>query len=430
MKIEDHEVDFHDVSLLPDQRSVMFVTHQSAPETGDWIEDSSIIVLRDGARQVIRLEEGVLSPASPIYSQGHLLYEREDAAAGLWAVPFSPERLETTGAPFLLVAGGRRPSVAEDGTLAYLPGASAEGVEPIQLVWVDREGRQLGDLGPARRMSHYFDLSPDGRHVLISAFTDPGEADVWVLGTDGNRSYPLTRDPGVEGFGNWSADGRDVYYLRTPQSCGGSSCIEAVSLRADGSGEETVIDAAGFFPHPSPDGKSLLYSVMIGGSDGGIALVERPMDGSGAHRRLFQDSRQRFFSRFSPDGRFMAYVSEHLDGRHVMISTYPDLAETIQVSDDRGEWPVWDPAGDKLYFVRRYDVLEVELTLEPNLRAGPPRKLFSLQEYAFDTSFGSTPHFDVDADGERFLVTRVDLANKASRGIVVVQNWVAEYEDP
>ena len=91
---------------------------------------------------------------------------------------------------------------------------------------------------------------------------------------------------------------------------------------------------------------------------------------------------------------------------------------------------MWHPDGDRIYFVENFDVMEVELTLEPNLRAGQPRRLFALQEYAFQAEFGGTPFFDVGADGERFLTTRVDPRERASRGIVVVQNWVAEYTDP
>ena len=101
------EVDFHDVSVLPDQSSVMFVNHQVNPETGDWLKDSTLIVLRDGKRHEVVIDPGIVTIGTPVYSRGYLLYHRESSGQGLWAAPFSPVDLEVTGPPVPVGCGCR-----------------------------------------------------------------------------------------------------------------------------------------------------------------------------------------------------------------------------------------------------------------------------------------------------------------------------------
>ena len=93
------------------------------------------------------------------------------------------------------------PASPDDGTLTYLPGLSdgASDIETIQLMWVDRNGVELGAVGPPRKQSHYFDLSPDGMKVVVSVGDNEDEADLWVYSADGAGSYQLTSDPGFEG---------------------------------------------------------------------------------------------------------------------------------------------------------------------------------------------------------------------------------------
>ena len=99
---------------------------------------------------------------------------------------------------------------------------------------------------------------------------------------------------------------------------------------------------------------------------------------------------------------------------------------------DGGEWPQWNASSDRIYFVQGLDVMEVELSNNPALQLSRPTKLFTLQNHKFDGGqLGGTPLFAVTGDGERFIVPRVDpSAQQETRGIVVVQNWVAEFENP
>ena len=124
------ETDFHEIGALPDNRGLIFTVHRRNRQT------DMIAVLSGGTRKVL-LEIPGESLRYPIYSPtGHLLYQRETTNPGIWAVPFSLQRLETTGAPMLVVPRGRTPSLASDGTLAFVRSDEA----PVDLVRVSRSG--------------------------------------------------------------------------------------------------------------------------------------------------------------------------------------------------------------------------------------------------------------------------------------------------
>ena len=65
---------------------------------------------------------------------GHLLYHRETTTPGIWAVPFSLERLETTGTPFLVATQGSWPAVGSNGVMVY---ARSELTGLEDLAWLD-----------------------------------------------------------------------------------------------------------------------------------------------------------------------------------------------------------------------------------------------------------------------------------------------------
>ncbi len=95
--------------------------------------DTISVVSGGRHKPVLRLEGEYLD--SPVYSRtGHLLYQRETTTPGIWAVPFSLEKLEVTGSPFLVVPQGSWPSTGSNGILVYAD-SELSGLE--ELVWLD-----------------------------------------------------------------------------------------------------------------------------------------------------------------------------------------------------------------------------------------------------------------------------------------------------
>ena len=111
---------------------------------------------------------------NPVYaSSGHVIYD--SAAAGIWAIPFSVDTMRATGDPFPISENGTEPSIALDGTLVYLEGAVASGL--TGLVWRDREGKRLGEIGEPHAIQIGAPaLSPDGSRVAVQA----RNYDLWI----------------------------------------------------------------------------------------------------------------------------------------------------------------------------------------------------------------------------------------------------------
>ena len=139
----------------------------------------SVASLSTGERRV--LVEGSGNPR--FASSGHLVFPREGL---LMAVPLDLERLDTVGAPVVVlegVASLERPALfdlADDGTLAYVPG-------PIQtrladtLVKVDREG-VAEPLTATSKGYRYPRVSPDGRRISFHSASVRGERpNIWSL---------------------------------------------------------------------------------------------------------------------------------------------------------------------------------------------------------------------------------------------------------
>ncbi len=104
--------------------------------------------------------EGLIETYSP---SGHILHRRGFEDNTLWALPFSVEKMAAAGDPFPLTQGARA-SVADDGTLVYFEDVKGR---LQQLVWRDRAGRKLGEIGQPQTTIFLPSLSPDGRYVGV-----------------------------------------------------------------------------------------------------------------------------------------------------------------------------------------------------------------------------------------------------------------------
>jgi hypothetical protein len=120
-----------------------------------------------GHRVLADLSSVAYAPPASSGVRAYLLFRRENT---LMAQPFDEESLQPMGDPFTVAGdlGSRAAglvtlaSVAEDGTLVYLAGASSTS----QLTWFDRTGQELGKVGP-QTFQFGVALSPDGRTVAI-----------------------------------------------------------------------------------------------------------------------------------------------------------------------------------------------------------------------------------------------------------------------
>jgi len=127
--------------------------------------------------------------------------------------------------------------------------------------------------------------------------------------------------------------------------------------------------------------------------------------------------------RFSPDGHWMAYVSDESGRWEVYVQPYPGPGGRWQISTEGGVEPVWNPSGRELFYRSGNRMMAVPVTLAAGFAAGKPEALF---EGPWLRTPRTLPNYDVSGDGKRFLVLKADDQDESAPEIVVVQNWYEE----
>lgn len=160
--------------------------------------------------------------------------------------------------------------------------------------------------------SYWHGWSPDGRTLVYCAERND-ELDVYTIPVEGGEERRLTTAAGLDDGPEYSADGRFIYFN---SERGGS--MQIWRMQADGSEQEPVTadDFNNWFPHPSPDGRSLVmlsYDKSVAG---------HPEDKDVTLRLLTLESKQtKVLARvlggqgtinvpcWSPDSRRIAFVT-------------------------------------------------------------------------------------------------------------------------
>jgi hypothetical protein len=382
-------------------------------------------------------------------SDGHLLFTRDGS---LMAQPFDLRRGEAAGEPVSLGQGmislGRSPgprpfSASMTGILAYRTGGSAEYDGTItQLTWFDRKGQMLAAAGD-RGLYNSVDLSPDGTRVAFSRVSPEtaggrsGRAtyEIWVYDFARGDSTRLT-SPGSDWLATWSSDGRRIIF----SSDRSGSAVNIYRKAAGGAGSEDVVFSSNEDKSAqdwSRDGKFLLYSVTMNGRRGFFSgashdlwvLPLTPVNPSGNQPEPYLKTEfNETQGRFSPDGRFVAYVSDASGRNEVYVQPFPRASDAKKtISTAGGISPRWRRDGKELYYISADSkMMAVEVSTSPIFTAGTPKPLFQAPIWGGGT-FHNVTRYDVTADGKRFLINSVtgDAATSAPAPITIVLNWTA-----
>jgi Tol biopolymer transport system component len=413
LKIDtEKETDFHQPSWLPDGSGLLFASHTQGGRP-DKLELSA------GGKRKVLLEIPTQDIWFPVYSPtGHILYRRQPSNAGIWALPFSLADHEVTGEPFLIAPEGDVPSVSTDGTLVHVKGSASR---TTQLIWVDRAGKELGPIGPPQDQWPFPELSPDGEHVAVIAQENEVN-DIWIHDVERGTRTRLSADTPASTLVSWSPDGTRIVFGE-----GGNIPQELKLKSTDGSGEARSI-GKGWGPAFSPDGRYVLYGTLEAGGDWNVHYVD--LRGDGKPVALTKEAGIQIAGRLSPDGRYFAYSSDESGASEVYVKRFPGGEGKWQVSVGGGNWPRWNRKGNRLYYVNDLDLMEVDVTYEPNLRLGVPRRLFTRKPLGWILIFGWPPGFDVSPADDRFVIARSLAEKPETSGILVVENWLADFTRP
>jgi Tol biopolymer transport system component len=395
------ELHFHTAHALPSARGVLYVVHREEGE--DTLE-----LFADGKRKVLLQAPGQ-SIHDPVYSPtGHILFAREPVNEGVWALPFSLERLEATGTAYLIEAGLGTPSVSTTGTFLNLP---APTTVPTRLQWHARDGTRLETIGEAALFEPFPELSPDGTQIAISER---------VSGTWGLSVIDIVRGTRMRlAVGErvsspaWAPDGRSILYSASP-----AGSADPVIRRAwlDGSPTENLETGL----RPVSRGGSRYFFDRFKKSDFDVLIGT--LDRTAPTETFVGGATADVEPQPSPDGRLVAYMSMPsivVGNPEVVLKRYPATDARWQVSSGGGSHPRWSAKGDRVYYITADGLYEVEVTTSgETLMLSRPRRLFARR--APLTEIGPDG-FDVARDGRILLLEQV--ASSTERLVHVVVNW-------
>jgi Tol biopolymer transport system component len=235
---------------------------------------------------------------------------------------------------------------------------------------------------------------------------------IWTIDLVRGTISPLTSEDIDVSDSVWSPDGKSTAYR---VNRGGEG---EVRIRDLASGREVVVMRSDGLPGPvewSPDGTSLICAQGMTG----LRLWIAPVAGEGKPRLLLNETVLRQI-RFSPDGRFFAYVSAESGENEVYLRRYPPTGERWQISQGGGVEPYWPRDGKEFFYITPdRKVTSVSIRTTPSVEIGKPQPLF-----AAPTVFGKFTRstYVVTRDGERFLFSvPVDHSRPT---ITLIQNAV------
>jgi Tol biopolymer transport system component len=399
--------------FLPDGRHFLYVALSNQPE-----HDKTIYVgsLESPADRRVLLTADTHAVYSP---PGYLLFLR---GSTLFAQPFDADGLRLAGEPVPIAEGiDRGPgargafSVSRDGKLAY------RGIGDTRLMWVDRSGGVPQTIGPPGYYANPA-LSPDGQRAAVARLDRAtGSFDIWLI--DIARGVPsrFTFDSSSEDMPLWSPDGSRIVFRAIGHF--GQRFFEQAST---GTGpQERLLDAVSQFASPlgwSRQGNALLYAAADGQtlSD----LWELPRSGNRAPVALLQSTFWEIQGQPSPDGRWLAYVSNESGNYEVYVRSLSGGGKWT-ISSGGGLEPRWRHDGGELFYLAsdRSLMSVVMRSTASTLEVGPPVRLLETRMSTVPNSSYTRNQYDVAPDGQHFLISQP--SGEASASITVVVNWPA-----
>lgn len=373
---------------------------------------------------------------------GHLLYA---SGGGLVAVPFEPAR-GVTGSPVPLLerpdvdaSGSAAFAVSSSGTLVYIPKASALPLR--SLVRVDADGRATL-LTETRAAYRHPRFSHDGRKLAVAVESDTG-SDIWVYDLERKHRTRLT-DGGVNRYPIWSHDDKRIAYQGAR-----SGTVTLYARNSDGTGEPQALirtssqsglsrSLAGLLPGNMPtftpanphlpmswsaDGQHLAFDERKPSAERDIWVLKMGEDPSPFLVTAFDE----WAPAFSPDGKWLAYVSDESGRNEVYVQPFPEPGSKWPISTDGGTEPAWSRDGRTLYYRRGDALMSVQVTLPPapdtEFKYGQPKLLFESRYETTDTA----RNYDVAGEKDKapFVAVRSEGMVEA-RHFNVVLNWFNE----
>jgi len=409
---------------LPDGKGVLFTIAR------EWFDEHPRIALLDLGTKKWRV---LLDDAADVRfaPTGHLVFVRQGV---LMAIPFDLQKRQMTGQPFPVVpnviqslntvavnfAAGQF-SISDSGSLIYAAGGVLSDRED-SLVWVDRKGDSQ-TIVPFKAPFWAPRLSPDG--TLIAYITAGKEWLAWIYDINRGTATRLNQE-GKADFALWTPDGKGIVIQFWRAGKG-----NIYWLAADGSTALERLTTGDCHQVPgsfTPDGATLAFVELCPNTGWDINLLNMK---SRQVTPFLNTKANESYPEVSPDGRWMAYVSDESGREEVYVRPFPGPGGKQQISSDGGGNPIWSRDGKQLFYLSVGDIGDsdygcwmVDVRTDGILLAGKPRLLFKTKQFAVGRP---TRTWDVSRDGQRFLMAKFgEREPHPVTELIVVQNWFEE----
>jgi Tol biopolymer transport system component len=396
-------------TFLPDGEHFLFITLPGKAGRFDVYATS----LSDPSRKLVGSYDG-----APVYAApGWLLFGRQGV---LNAQRFDSASMTAIGDPIPLVdqptsildptinfTAGPVTSVSNAGTLAYFSASSNNTLA----TWYDTTGRVTAtlDLPPGHYES--VKISPDGARAMFGRSTTPSDSTLWLADLHRNAAALFASAKGRNDTPVWSPDGKQVVFVSDREG------TQAVYVKTvDESAPERLLARTAFpFNAPNawaPDGRHIVVTVLNPQAAEDVWLMPAS---SGEWSRVTDGKARYFGGPVSPDGHWLAFVSDETGRFELYVQPFPGPGRRVQISQQSASTAWWTASGRQLLYLSSdlHTLWRVDVTPGALLGVGTPVQLatFASPILAMDATPGR----------DRFLALSPQPGGIGS--ITIVQNW-------
>jgi serine/threonine protein kinase/Tol biopolymer transport system component len=396
--------------FLPDGKHFLYlaINHDPSRSANDTLYYASL----DGRenRPLFR------SQSNAVYGSGFLLFARSDQ---LMAQPFDPATGTLRGEAQSLASGvvddvstwHMDASASNNGLLVLSSGGTADW----QLLWMDRNGKQIATVADKLTNLQTARISPSGDRIALQI--DTGVNDIWVLDLTRGVRTRLTFGPVSNTSPVWSPDGKWIAYTSVR-----SGHFNLYRKPSDGSGAEELLlsdDQENATSDWSRDGKNLFYSRGLVGDKREIWAL--PVEGERKPWLVAPHAANSFSAEghLSPDGHWLAYTSTESGIFEVYVVAFGRGQGKWQVSANGGGQPQWSRDGKELYYANS----NTRTVLAVAVKEANGALQFGAAQPLVTNTAAQQFFYDVTPDGKKILLNLV--AQQVSQSVTVVTNFTA-----
>ena len=370
------------------------------------LEDDFLAVGKLGDKTFVNLKFAVTKILG--YVDGNAIVIRsEQQKSSILALPLDLRARKITGDPIPLIDGVASNSAAafSGGTLAYESGTNA-----TRLLILDFSGK--ADTVVAEQRDYLAQqMSPDGKNIAFSVVA-AAAWDLWVY----NIAAKTTTRLATNGVGaQWTADSKQLVFIRATTAGAG-----LWKIPADGSGQETQLKVKlppGVAPPAGPfsinaDASLIVFMSSAGAARENIYWFKPGVDD--VARPWLATEFNELLPRLSPDGKWVAYVSDEAGATQLFVRPFPGPGARVQISAAGSNAPPeWSDDGRVLYYRSGQQLMAADVSTGPDgFVVNARRTVMSIPQL-----------WDIAPDGKHVLVAK--LAVDESK-VIVVENWLTE----